>query len=60
MPLGHIIREKKTVLPLNEKKVHGFLYLENMANFDAFHEKIIPSINLFFLKSGILLLGQIS
>ena len=52
MPLGHIIREKNTVLALNEKKVvHGFLYLENMANFDVFHWNISSNIDFLFLKS---------
>ena len=30
-----------------------------MANFEAFHEKITPSINLLFLKSGILVMGKL-
>ena len=51
MPLGHIIREKNTVLALNEKKVHGFLYLKNMANFYVFHWNISSNINFLFLKS---------
>ena len=40
-------------------KIFGFVS-KNMANFEAFHEKITPSINLLFLKNGILLMGQIS
>ena len=33
------------------KKLHGFSYSKNRANFEAFHWNISSSINLLFLKS---------
>ena len=37
----------------NEKKICGFLYSKNMANFEALHYVISSSINLVFLKSDV-------
>ena len=37
----------------NKKKLHGFSYSKNIANFEAFHWNISSSINLLFLKSDI-------
>ena len=34
------------------KKLHGFSYDKNMANFEGIHYIISSSINLQFLKSG--------
>ena len=34
-----------------QKKLRGFLYSKNMANFEAFRQVISSSINLLFLKS---------
>ena len=36
-----------------KKKLHGFLYSKNKANFEAIHKVISSSINLSFLKSDI-------
>ena len=36
------------------KKVSGFSYSKNMANFEVFHLLISSSINFLFLKSGLL------
>ena len=35
----------------NEKKLLGFSYSKNMANFEAFRWNISSSINLLFLKN---------
>ena len=47
------IKEKIKYIARNEKlkKLHGFSYSKNMANFEAFHYVISSSINLLFLKS---------
>ena len=36
----------------NEKKLYGFSYTQNIANFEAFRWNISLSANLLFLKSG--------
>ena len=35
----------------NKKKLHGFSYTKNIANFEAFCWNILLSANLLFLKS---------
>ena len=37
----------------NEKKLHGFSYSKNMANFESFRWNISSSINFFFQKSDL-------
>ena len=53
--------EFKTFMPDENDIANRFVFVsKNMANFEAFHEIITPSINLLFLKSGILVMDQIS
>ena len=53
--------EFKTFMPDENDIANRFVFVsKNMANFEAFHEIITPSINLLFLKSCILVMDQIS
>ena len=42
----------------NEKKLHGFSYTKNIANFDAFRWNISLSAKLLFMKSVLKLWGK--
>ena len=49
--VGHSLEEKKVARNEKIKKLLGFSYSKNMANFEVFCCNISSSINLLFLKS---------